>query len=79
LARVYRSLKINETEAAQLESDANAILAQYKSYAAECVQNSGNNMMILNDLQPTFLGRFTGLKLLKYLRANMGTHHDGGA
>lgn len=32
-------------------------------------------MMMLNDLQPTFLGRFTGLKLLNYLRDNMGKEH----
>ncbi|KXJ88488.1 hypothetical protein Micbo1qcDRAFT_197288 [Microdochium bolleyi] len=78
LARLYRKQGIKEEEAAELEASAESVLEQYGQYAAECVQKQGNKMMILNDLQPTFLGRFTGLKLLKFLQENMGAEGDEG-
>jgi len=47
-----------------LKQEARVVLDERSQYAAECVRATGDEMMIFDDLQPTFLGRYTGRTLL---------------
>lgn len=71
LALLYRAQGTEEAKASKLEHDADVVLAENQGYAAECVQLVSDKMMILDDLQPTFAGRFTGRGLLKHLQVHI--------
>lgn len=68
LALLYRELDVEEEAAAAMEKEAQVFLDEYGDYAADCVRGADDKMMILDDLQPTFSGRYTGLNLLKRLQ-----------
>lgn len=68
LSMLYREQNIQEDAAIALEAQAQTLLDDFGDHAAESVQALGDKMMILDDLQPTFLGRYTGRKLLKHLQ-----------
>lgn len=57
-----------EDEAVKLEALAQALLDEYGDHAAQSVQDTNDKMMILDDLQSSFLGRYTGQTLLKHLQ-----------
>ena len=44
------------------------VLNEFGNYAAECVRGVDDKMMILDDLQPHFVGRYTGRALLQHLQ-----------
>lgn len=68
LALLYREQNIEEDAAAAMEAEAMQVVNEFGSYAAECVRGVNDKMMILDDLQPSFLGRYTGRSLLKHLQ-----------
>jgi tetratricopeptide (TPR) repeat protein len=72
LAVLYREKGINEDQAAVLEADADEVLGRLGSFAAECLGDVEDKMMILDDLQPTFSGRYTGRNLLRHLQKCLG-------
>jgi hypothetical protein len=65
---LYREQDFDEEAAAELEGRADAFLEEFQEYIPEAVRDSGDKLMIFDDLQPTFLGRYTGVKLLKHLQ-----------
>ena len=80
LATLYKEHMIKDESAAtpaleahvkELEALSETFLKGYGHTAAECVRNSSDKLMILDDLQPTFLGRYTGHGLLKCLQENI--------
>jgi hypothetical protein len=68
LATLYEEQGVEDEEAQALKSEARIILDKCRQYAAECVRDSEDEMMIFDDLQPTFQGRYTGRRLLKHLQ-----------
>ncbi|KAF4828998.1 Transcription activator GutR [Colletotrichum tropicale] len=71
LALLYEKQGTDELEAQALRSKARQVLEQNREFAAECVKDSDDELMIFDDLQPTLLGRYTGTALLKHLQANL--------
>lgn len=71
LAVLYREQEIEGDAAASLEEEAGQVLFEIGNHAAECVCGVDDKMMILDDLQPTFLGRYTGRSLLKHLQEHL--------
>jgi hypothetical protein len=65
---LYREQGIEELAATELEGNANGFLDEFSKYISEAVRDSGDKLMIFDDLQPTFLGRYTGVKLLTHLQ-----------
>ncbi|KAH8649070.1 hypothetical protein BX600DRAFT_109938 [Xylariales sp. PMI_506] len=68
LAELYKEQGIETDEADKWEAEASRFVEEFEGYAAECVRKLGDKMVILNDLQPTFQGRFTGRKILLCLQ-----------
>lgn len=68
---LYRERAIEEEQAAELEAESQDVLNEFSTYAAECVQGLEDKLMVLDDLQPTFMGRYTSTKLLLHLRASL--------
>lgn len=68
LALLYREQGIEPEETEVLQTAARRVLERYQEYAPPCVRDSGDELMVLDDLQPTFLGRWTGRSLLKCLQ-----------
>jgi hypothetical protein len=68
LALLYREQGIQEDAAVALEAEAQSLLDDFGDHAAASVCATGDKMMILDDLQPSFLGRYTGRALLKHLQ-----------
>ncbi|KAK0385014.1 hypothetical protein NLU13_7492 [Sarocladium strictum] len=68
LALLYREQGIEEQAADHLEGLANSFLDEFSEYISEAVRGVDDKLMIFDDLQPTFLGRYTGVQLLKHLQ-----------
>ncbi|KAI1845649.1 hypothetical protein JX266_008260 [Neoarthrinium moseri] len=68
LALLYREQGMQEDDAIALEAETDALLEEFGDHAAASVCATGDKMMILDDLQPSFLGRYTGRTLLKHLQ-----------
>ncbi|GJC93878.1 transcriptional xre family [Colletotrichum higginsianum] len=71
LATLYEEQGLEDKKVQTLKAEARKVLEEYRSYAAECVQSTNDELMIFDDLQPTLLGRYTGTALLKHLQANL--------
>ncbi|KAH8682294.1 hypothetical protein BX600DRAFT_448189 [Xylariales sp. PMI_506] len=71
LALLYRQQGIKEDEAKYMESEANSLLHDFGSAAADCLRGVDDKLMILDDLQPTLAGRYTGRNLLKHLQRHL--------
>lgn len=71
LALLYMQQDIEPDAVSALEEDVTQVLKEYGSYAAECVHGDDDKLMILDDLQPTFVGRYTGRTLLKHLQTHL--------
>ncbi|KAI8158984.1 hypothetical protein K4K49_004321 [Colletotrichum sp. SAR 10_70] len=71
LAMLYDKLGIEEEQSRTLKEKARKVLEQNKGFAEECVQDSEDELMIFDDLQPTLLGRYTGTTLLKRLQEKL--------
>lgn len=70
LSLLYREQGIKRDEAVKLELQAEELLEKFGHYAAKSVRETKDKLMIFDDLQPTFLGRYTGQKLLKHLQTS---------
>ena len=68
LATLYNEQGVEEDEAKSLKGEARKVLEKCRDYAAECVRGVEDEMMIFDDLQPTFQGRYTGRTLLRHLQ-----------
>lgn len=72
LALLYNEQGLREDKAETLKAEVETVLNEFTSYAAECVHGVEDKMMILDDLQPSFFGRYTGVNLLKHLQKSLG-------
>jgi hypothetical protein len=68
LATLYEEQGEEAAEAKVLKGEARKVLEKCRDFAAECVRETKDEMMIFDDLQPTFQGRYTGHTLLKCLQ-----------
>jgi len=68
---LYESQGIVDREVEELKRQARIVLEDCRMYAAECVRNVADEMMIFDDLQGTFNGRYTGVKLLPHLQKHL--------
>lgn len=66
-------------EAKALMAEARKVLETHKRWSPEVVRDAGDDMLILDDMQGTFTGRYTGRGLLMYLqeKAREGAVLDG--
>ncbi|KAF4869365.1 Transcription activator GutR [Colletotrichum siamense] len=71
LATLYEIRGVEEKEAKALKAKSTEVLEQNRRFAEQCVQDSGDELMIFDDLQPTLLGRYTGTALLKKLQTHL--------
>jgi len=55
-------------EAKALIAEARKVLDMHKRWTPKVILNAGDDMLILDDMQGTFTGRYTGRALLKYLQ-----------
>lgn len=67
LSVIQRELGLKD-DAEKAEAKALAILDKFKDYIAPCVKETGDEMMMFDDLQALFEGRWTGTKLLKHMQ-----------
>lgn len=74
LATLYEIRGVEEKEAKALKAKSTEVLEQNRRFAEQCVQDSGDDLMIFDDLQPTLLGRYTGTALLKQLQTRLHRH-----
>jgi hypothetical protein len=44
------------------------VLNEVRGYAPAPIRDSGDDMMIFDDMQSTFWGRYTGRKLFKFMQ-----------
>jgi hypothetical protein len=56
-----------------LKAEGQAVLDRSMRSVTECVRNSGDEIAMFDDLQPTTLGRYTNTGLLKILQAHLTT------
>jgi hypothetical protein len=68
LALLYEEQGIQEEKAKELKEDARMVLALFQNYTVKWIRETGDEMAILESLQPTFGGRYTGRNLLKYIQ-----------
>lgn len=69
LALLYEMEGVGEeTQVRTLRAEAKVILDKYSIFTAKCAREKGSDLVIFDDLQPTFLGRYLGRKLLEYLQ-----------
>ncbi|KAK1750091.1 transcription activator GutR [Echria macrotheca] len=68
LALLYEEQGGNEEEAKTLRGQGEKVLNEVRDYAPPPIRDSGDNMMIFDDMQSTFWGRYTGRKLFKFMQ-----------
>lgn len=68
LSIVQRELKLDR-EAEKTEFKASEIFKKFEDFVAPCVKETGDRMMMFDDLQALNEGRWTGRKLLKHMQA----------
>jgi len=68
LSKILREQGIEKEEADRLETNALNILNKYSPYASEFLRGIEDPMVMFDDLQSIFDGRFTGRQLLKYIQ-----------
>jgi hypothetical protein len=74
LAILYQEQGVSEKDSEYLKSEARKVIEECRQFAAECLHDvkdakDETMMMILDDLQGTFQGRYTGRALLPFLQA----------
>ena len=74
LALIYeeRGAVGDKEEADALREESTKVLNKYRHYAPDHIQDTGDEMMIFDDMQGTFTGRYTGMTLLKHIRRYQG-------
>jgi len=75
LALIYdeRGAEGDHAEAEALRAESRKVLEEYRSYTPQHIQDTGDEMMIFDDMQGTFTGRYTGMTLLRHVRMQQGT------
>ncbi|KAK0711893.1 hypothetical protein B0H67DRAFT_555798 [Lasiosphaeris hirsuta] len=68
LALLYEERGGEEETARPLMEEARKVLDKFRHYAPWKIREAGDDMMIFDDMQGTFTGRYTGRKLLKHLQ-----------
>ncbi|KAI0127980.1 hypothetical protein BJ170DRAFT_397576 [Xylariales sp. AK1849] len=68
LSTLYGEHGIEAGEARQLEDEARKVSNKYSSFVSECLQDADDLMLVFDEFQPTFDGRFTGQRLLKQMQ-----------
>jgi hypothetical protein len=68
LSKILREQGIEKEEADRLETNALNILYKYSLYASEFLRGIEDPMVMFDDLQSIFDGRFTGRQLLNYMQ-----------
>ncbi|KAH8881847.1 hypothetical protein GQ53DRAFT_886470 [Thozetella sp. PMI_491] len=68
LSLLYEEQGVEEAQSAALRDDAMKIMDQCRQYAGLCVRGATDLLMIFDDLQPTFQGRYTSRGLLRHLQ-----------
>ncbi|KAK1835681.1 transcription activator GutR [Podospora conica] len=71
LALIYdeRGADGDREEAERLRVDSKMVLEKYRLFTPQHIQDTGDEMMIFDDMQGTFTGRYTGTSLLKHIRS----------
>ena len=74
LAIIYRerSGDGDVEKANKLQEDARRVLIKYRHYAPDHIQDTNDDMMIFDDMQGTFTGRYTGRDLLPHIQTQTG-------
>lgn len=67
LSVIQRELGLTE-DAERSEAKSMTVLEKFRDYIAPCVAETGDHMMMFDDLQALFEGRWTGTKLLKHMQ-----------
>ncbi len=68
LATLYEETGREPKEAQKLKLEARKLVDEYRNYAPKAVLSSEDEAVILDDMQPTFQGRFTGRRLLRHMQ-----------
>ncbi|KAK3357865.1 nb-arc and tpr domain-containing protein [Lasiosphaeria hispida] len=68
LALLYEERGGEEEAARLLMEEAKKVLDKFRHYAPWKIREAGNDMMIFDDMQGTFTGRYTGRNLLRHLQ-----------
>jgi len=66
----------NAAEAKSLREKGEKVLEEFKPNSPAAIRESGDNMMIFDDMQSTFWGRYTGRKLLKFMQERMKAERE---
>lgn len=74
LAKVYeeRGAEGDKEEAEALREESTKTLNEYRKYTPLYIQETGDEMMMFDDMQGTFTGRYTGRTLLPHIRRRQG-------
>jgi hypothetical protein len=72
LSKILREQTVEKEEADKLETNALIILNKYSPYTSEFLRGIEDSMVLFDDLQSIFDGRFTGRELLKYMQGVAG-------
>lgn len=72
LAYEERGLEGDKEAAESLREESKKVLDKFGQFAQERIRDSGDGMMIFDDLVGTFSGRYTGRHLLRHIQARQG-------
>ena len=59
----------DRVEALKLKEEARKVIDKFHDFTPRHIRESGDDMMIFDDMQGTFTGRYTGTRLLKHIQA----------
>lgn len=74
LALIYdeRGAEGDKEEAEALREESTTTLNDYLKYTPDNIKSTGDEMMMFDDMQGTFTGRYTGRTLLPHIRRQQG-------
>lgn len=74
LAIIYneRGAEGDKEEAEALREESTKTLNDYISFTPQHIRDTGDEMMMFDDMQGTFTGRYTGRTLLPHIRRRQG-------
>ena len=73
-----RGAEGDREDAEALRKASGEVLNKFRRYIPQHIQDTGDEMMMFDDMQGTFTGRYTGRSLLDHIRRHQGKLQASG-